>query len=292
MVEKRVLWILLSIIAILIIGIVFALVYYYPTRIAPSIDDPPVEVATVSVVYHENEADRGVVPVDGQTYEPGMRVSVQGNYGRLVRDGYVFDGWNTRADGSGESYQEGDFVLVGEANKHLYAQWKPVFIVEYNANQADSGGVPLDETLYASGDTVVVKDNTGNLVRIGYTFEGWNTRPDGTGDVYQPGGQLTISDADLVMYAYWEPYRAKEPPKTDRETFWVRHVLTQSLEEAKEVLGKVHMAGFSGEIWAEEIYYTVQSGPYFHFEDAKEWAAVMSESTGLTGTRIRILMPR
>ncbi len=292
MVEKRVLWVLLTLIVILITGVVFGLVYYYPERIAPPAVDSPVEVVTVSVVYHSNQADQGLVPVDYRKYESGTLAAVLGNTGNLGRDGYVFDGWNTRADGSGVGYKGGEYAVVGETDLHLYAQWKPVYAVHYDANQADSGGVPLDDALYAPGDSTAVIGNTGNLVRIGYTFEGWNTRQDGTGDAYRAGDQLTIGDADVTLYAHWKPYTAKAPPRTDRETFWVRHVLTPSLEEAKEVLGKVYLAGFEGEIWAEPSYYTVQSGPYLYFEDAQEWAAVMREALDIPDTRIRILMPR
>lgn len=40
----------------------------------------------------------------------------------------------------------------------------------------------------------------------GYVFSGWNTKPDGTGDKYDPGQTLT---EDLTLYAQW---LAPEPP--------------------------------------------------------------------------------
>ena len=41
------------------------------------------------------------------------------------REGYVFRGWNTAADGSGTSYNVGAFIELRE-NLHLYAQWVDV----------------------------------------------------------------------------------------------------------------------------------------------------------------------
>ena len=38
-------------------------------------------------------------------------------------DGYVFDGWNTAADGSGNAYQPGDTLTFGKDDVILYAQW-------------------------------------------------------------------------------------------------------------------------------------------------------------------------
>ncbi len=42
---------------------------------------------------------------------------------RFVRAGYTFTGWNTRADGLGDSYSEGD-AKPHSSDITLYAQWK------------------------------------------------------------------------------------------------------------------------------------------------------------------------
>ncbi len=44
----------------------------------------------------------------------------------------------------------------------------------------------------------------------GYVFSGWNTKPNGSGDKYDPGQDITLKE-DLTLYAQWSP----EPmPKT------------------------------------------------------------------------------
>ncbi|MBQ6021077.1 MAG: CotH kinase family protein [Clostridia bacterium] len=42
-------------------------------------------------------------------------------------DGYVFDGWNTRPDGTGRGVNAGEKLLLSEKTTVLYAQWKSVY---------------------------------------------------------------------------------------------------------------------------------------------------------------------
>ncbi len=51
--------------------------------------------------------------------------------------------------------------------------------------------------------TVTVLGNTGSLVRDGYTFAGWNTASNGSGDAYSGGATFTMGSADVVLYAQW-----------------------------------------------------------------------------------------
>ncbi|ULL16436.1 beta-xylosidase [Paenibacillus sp. H1-7] len=76
-----------------------------------------------SVTYNGNGASSGHVPVDDSDYDQGVTVSVYGNTGNLKKPGYLFAGWNVRADGSGASYTEGQVFIMGGANLTLYAQW-------------------------------------------------------------------------------------------------------------------------------------------------------------------------
>ena len=70
-----------------------------------------------------NDSGSGSVPVDSASYENGQTVTVLGNTGTLVKAGYSFSGWNTKADGSGTTYTEGLTFTMGTANVTLYAIW-------------------------------------------------------------------------------------------------------------------------------------------------------------------------
>ena len=76
------------------------------------------------------------------------------------------------------------------------------YTVTYNANGADSGDVPEDNTAYSSGATVTVLGNTGSLTKTDYTFDGWNTASDGSGTNYAPDATFSIS-ANTTLYAKW-----------------------------------------------------------------------------------------
>ena len=49
---------------------------------------------------------------------------------------------------------------------------------------------------------ITIADNTGNLVRTGYTFLGWNTAANGTGTRYNVLTPVAPSTS-LVLYAEW-----------------------------------------------------------------------------------------
>lgn len=89
------------------------------------------------------------------------------------REGYIFTGWNTAADGSGDSYQSGDFYVFtdetgnGGQRATLFAQWKAK---SYTLRFDTAGGNSLDPI------SVTCKAPVGPLptpVRDGYQFLAW-----------------------------------------------------------------------------------------------------------------------
>ncbi|MBD2862549.1 S-layer homology domain-containing protein [Paenibacillus oceani] len=79
---------------------------------------------TVTLSYNGNGHTGGTEPVDGSAYSNGQSASVAGNSGSLVKEGSVFRGWNTSADGSGTDYAPGSALTMGLANVTLYAKWE------------------------------------------------------------------------------------------------------------------------------------------------------------------------
>lgn len=75
--------------------------------------------------YPPGAETSGMVPVDGKSYGYNNPVNVKGNTGDLTVGTYVFVGWNTKPDGSGTTYTQGDIFNIKE-NITLYAQWKLV----------------------------------------------------------------------------------------------------------------------------------------------------------------------
>lgn len=88
---------------------------------------PTISVApgnsTFTVTYDGNNHNAGNPPA-AATYSSGATVQVAANSGSLNRNGYMFSGWNTAADGTGTSYGAGTGSFsMGSANIILYAQW-------------------------------------------------------------------------------------------------------------------------------------------------------------------------
>ena len=71
-------------------------------------------------------ANTGSGTMESQTFESGSEKALSLN--TFTKPGYLFDGWNTAADGSGASYTDGQAVTFAPANDGdsitLYAQWK------------------------------------------------------------------------------------------------------------------------------------------------------------------------
>ncbi|MCK5268826.1 MAG: InlB B-repeat-containing protein, partial [Spirochaetes bacterium] len=157
-----------------------------------------------TITYDANGADAGIAPLDSNSYFAGQTATVLNNTGNLVKTGYNFNGWNTAADGTGDTCIAGQTLSIGSTNVVLYAIWAiDIYIVTYEGNGSDAGTVPLDTNSYIEGQTVTVLDNTGSLLKTGYTFSGWNTIADGSGESYTAGETFPMGLSNVVMYAMW-----------------------------------------------------------------------------------------
>jgi uncharacterized repeat protein (TIGR02543 family) len=75
--------------------------------------------------------------------------------------------------------------------------------VNYLGNNATSGSPPADSADYFNAENFTVLGNTGNLVRTGYAFTGWNSAADGTGQARVVGQSYAMGSADVSLYAQW-----------------------------------------------------------------------------------------
>ncbi|MBQ9457561.1 MAG: InlB B-repeat-containing protein [Bacilli bacterium] len=125
-----------------------------------------------------------------------------------TRSGYTFSGYYTGTGGSGTKYYNADGSSAKawdfeDATKTLYAYWRAVYVVHYDGNGNTGGTAPSDSEETASGDNVTVAD-IGTLVKIGYIFDHWDTKDDGSGTDYLPGDEHNF-DNNTTLYAIWTP---------------------------------------------------------------------------------------
>jgi uncharacterized protein (TIGR02145 family)/uncharacterized repeat protein (TIGR02543 family) len=96
------------------------------------------------------DANGGVGEMEPQTFKGDDYISLKPN--TFTRDGYLYKGWNTKADGTGSFFKDEASIYVS-SNIVLYALWI----------NPDGGGVPCP-----SAPTVKdVDNNTYNTVQIG-----------------------------------------------------------------------------------------------------------------------------
>ncbi|MEY3278095.1 MAG: hypothetical protein RLZZ426_581 [Actinomycetota bacterium] len=77
------------------------------------------------------------------------------------------------------------------------------YTITYDGNGKSAGSVPNNTVGTGS---LTIANNSGNLVRTGYVFAGWNTKADGTGLTVSPGSSYRPT-LDLTLYAQWEEVR-------------------------------------------------------------------------------------
>lgn len=63
----------------------------------------------------------------------------------------------------------------------------------------------------------------------GYVFSGWNTKPNGSGDKYDPGQDITLKE-DLTLYAQWSPEPMPKPTQEPTQEPEPTQVPTQEPE--------------------------------------------------------------
>jgi len=92
----------------------------------------------------------------------------------------------------------------------------PYYTVTYDPNGATGGNVPIDDHQYLPEEQVDVKGNEGGLQKTDHTFVGWTLTPDGSGTVYNTGDTIVMADANIILYAKWEPVQL--PPEEENPT--------------------------------------------------------------------------
>ena len=100
--------------------------------------------------------------------------------------GHKLGGWNTLADGSGVNYTASYNIPTGSTGITLFAQWLPIYSVQYDGNGADnpngmgttdaSGIKSVKQINVAQGDSITLL--ASNFKKAGYGFVGWSTDSD------------------------------------------------------------------------------------------------------------------
>ena len=119
-----------------------------------------------------------------------------------TKTNYSFINWNTKADGTGDSYANEDEIIDDMENlagKTLYAQWH--LLEDYTITFNGNGGTPSEASRVVQELSSIGTLPTMTATKEHYTFDGWYTElVDGTkiDETYVPTG-------DITLYAHWIP---------------------------------------------------------------------------------------
>ncbi len=159
--------------------------------------------AGFSVTYDGNGNTGGSAPVDMTGYEQGQSVTVLGNTGNLVKTGYSFRRWCTKADGNGDCYEPGRVFLMGEANVALFAMWaaNPAssdFIIDHRCAKLEL--IPEQWISQAKGSLHIAYGHTSHGSQI---VTGMYSLPGFKGSLYSyneggTGGALDLRDEAIA----------------------------------------------------------------------------------------------
>lgn len=161
------------------------------------------------------------------------------------RTGYTFTGWNTEADGTGDSYAAGDEEVL-KTSVDLYAQWEQNYTVIFNANGGawDQADV-IEGYTFNTGETkteatrrnLLARDTISDVThpkKENAVFKGWAASPTATADeailAFSYESPFTVAKlkewtkatgATITLYAIWD-----ESPITYKYTI-IQHFMNE-----------------------------------------------------------------
>ncbi|MCH5273798.1 MAG: leucine-rich repeat protein [Lachnospiraceae bacterium] len=143
-------------------------------------------------------------------------VTVKLSLNTYTKSGYRFTHWNTKADGSGTSYQDGEEITVPQGVTVLHAQW-----IENKEILLDGRGATKQEqksffAVYGEKSEEVIPPE-----KTGYTFAGYFTEIRGNGTKYFDENGIMLKEwtekNTNVLYAYWIQNPIELPEEEKKE---------------------------------------------------------------------------
>ena len=149
----------------------------------------------VYIYFYANDGGSGKI-----TQSAALLDSVNLRTNQFTRTGYTFDSWNTKADGSGDRYEDQQYIENIKGDLNLYAQWIPnKYTITFDSN---GGEGEMESQEFTTGTPLQLQTNL--FTKEGYIFKGWNTKADGTGNIYVANQIINILTKNIVLYAQWE----------------------------------------------------------------------------------------
>lgn len=167
-----------------------------------------VEAGAPRVTFRSNYPEESGQPEQTQTISQTIGQKYQLPAAFAVPTGYVFDHWNTEADGTGERIT-GQLTYYDTALANIYAVWRRNYVkVTFDRTDGvwkDAASLGVAQTAQTAVRTVPYGKAVGALPtvsRTGYGFAGWYTTKSTGGTLVNAETAVT---SDQTYYARWTP---------------------------------------------------------------------------------------
>lgn len=162
---------------------------------------------TYHLIHEFNYVGGSRWDIEATTAAESYQIDV--NTGKPTRDRYKFDGWADEANATTATYFGGELITLTKDNptKIIYAVWKPIFELHYNANGGTGAPDSQTYTSYSATSTQATFTSRNQIpTKDGYTFKGWADSAAATTAQYQPGGTIPVKheNSPKTVYAVWE----------------------------------------------------------------------------------------
>ena len=131
-----------------------------------------------------------------QTYEEGKSAILKEN--QYTKEGYIFKGWSTSANGNVE-YNNRQTVNF-EGNVTLYAIWSKLYTVQYYANTTSTVSNMPNTSQHELNENILISNTIPQ--RKGYVFKGWSTNNNAGIPELNRGASITVN-GNISLYAIW-----------------------------------------------------------------------------------------
>lgn len=174
-----------------------------------------------TISYNSNKPSKASSSVTGSTGQTDLVYDQTGNlaYNGFSITGWSFVNWNTKADGSGTTYQAGQQIqnMNNGQNTTLYAQWRPnVYTLILDDQYAVKSGTTLafekyDYDWYKESNAKTSLNNKVSVPsKTGQIFGGYYTGKEGNGEQWiDENGKIKIKankiSSEKTVYAKWTP---------------------------------------------------------------------------------------
>lgn len=144
------------------------------------------------------DANGGSNSMNPQLSTPNQNANLTPN--SYSYSGAVFTGWNTKVDGTGQPFTDGQNYNFAVHLK-LFAQWRILPRVSFSGN-GGNGYMPD-----VSSDVPAALP-VNSFIKCNATFSGWNTDQFGNGTPYGDEAQFPFSSTSTTLYAQWQSSNA------------------------------------------------------------------------------------